>query len=125
MMSSPKSCVRCGAVSLPGTNCCALHQTPLKRNRDAVDQRYGHSEWYRFRKWMLAQFPVCQRINNGVRCMNPSKIGHHLWSPRVRPDLFTDPTNVVLVCALCHPNEEGTPYWRKGVDYTDDFDVKT
>jgi len=81
---------------------------------------YATARWKVFRGWCLRLNPICQRIlKDGTQCRYPSKIGHHLWSPRVRPDLFTDPKNVVMVCEFCHPNEEGTPWWRPGKEFVE------
>jgi hypothetical protein len=72
--------------------------------------------------------PVCQRIPNtgqgaglyavGEQCHQPSAMCHHIISPRVRPDLFLDPRNLICFCDQCHPTTEGNPAsWVLGKDW--------
>src|SRR5712692_150394 len=57
-----------------------------------TDPRYG---WETFRTALMANGNVfCQRIIAGERCTELVAIFHHLISPRVRPELFTVPSNV-------------------------------
>src|SRR5258708_38421945 len=94
MMRSPTSCAepRCGKASQPGSRFCKDHAHDnsfmaarnFARRNDDVGKRYGRKEWLVFRAWLIGNRPICQRINKGVRCTNPSKVGHHIWSPRVR-----------------------------------------
>jgi hypothetical protein len=121
MLLSPTACRECGARSTLGGYCSA-HQQPFARRfrrvHDDVDKMYGRSRWLVFRKWMLAHNPICQRLDkNREQCNAPARVVHHLNSPRVRPDLFIDPKNVVCVCFNCHPSDEGTMWWRAGVEY--------
>jgi len=82
-----------------------------------TEPRYG---WETFRTVLMSHGNViCQRILNGVRCTELVAIFHHLISPRVRPDLFTVPKNVVGVCRACHPPTEGSPDWKPGVDFVE------
>jgi hypothetical protein len=131
MMSAPKACRErlCGKASVAGgRGFCAAHVTSnslndaraFARKHDEVSKRYGREPWPSFRQTMIGQNPICQRImKDGTQCRQPARVVHHLWSPRVRPDLFVDPNNVVCVCANDHPNDEGTPWWRPGVDYVE------
>jgi hypothetical protein len=97
---------------------CEQHKTRSDETSDAVDARYNTSEHEHFREAVRMQNPMCQKLDKkGVPCRNLAKILHHLISPRVRPDLFFDPKNVVMLCAHCHPSDAGTPWWRPGVDY--------
>jgi hypothetical protein len=84
---------------------------------DPVTRLYGQNRWLDFRRMMLSENYMCQRINAGVQCQRLATLAHHLISPRQRPDLFVDPLNVVALCAGCHPTSEGTPLWRCGVEY--------
>jgi hypothetical protein len=82
-----------------------------------LDPRFG---WEAFRAMLQMQGNViCQRIIAGLRCTADVVIFHHLVSPRVRPELFTVPSNVVGVCREHHPITEGTPDWRPGVDFVE------
>jgi len=131
MLASPKACREsgCGKTAVAdGRGFCADHKThnscvtarAERYKHDAVSQMYATARWKVFRGWVLRQNPICCRIlKDGTQCHKPSKIAHHLWSPRVRPDLFTDPKNVVMLCEFHHPNEEGTPYWRVGKEYVE------
>jgi hypothetical protein len=78
---------------------------------------YATTRWTNFRAWLLRQRPLCQRIDSGAVCFAKGKILHHLLSPRIRPELFVDPANIVVLCEHHHPSDEGTPWWRPGVDY--------
>lgn len=129
MISAPKACRErlCGKPSVAGgKGFCAEHVSSnsfadarnFQQRHDAVSKRYGREPWPSFRRVMLGQNPICQAIHkDGKQCTAPSKVVHHLWSPRVRPDLFVDPKNVVCVCVNDHPPDEGTPWWRPSVDY--------
>jgi hypothetical protein len=130
MMASPKACRErlCGKPSIAGErgfckdhathNTCAADRAERYKH-DKVAKKYATSIWTVFRARMLRENPICQKINKGVRCTRPSKIGHHIWSPRTRPDLFTTVSNVVMLCENCHTPEESTPYWRAGIDYSE------
>ena len=131
MMAAPKACREsgCGKVAVAdGLGFCADHRTTNscasaraeRYKHDKVSQMYATTRWKVFRGWVLRQNPICQAIlKDGTQCRNPSKIGHHLWSPRVRPDLFTEPKNIVMLCEFHHPNEEGTPWWRPGREFVE------
>lgn len=124
MMSSPRSCREgCGQPAVKD-GYCKNHQDAaartFKRIRDEIDKMYGRVRWFHFRGWILSGRPICQRINKGVRCNHASTLVHHLHSPRVRPDLFTSERNVLALCAKCHGPEDGTPWYRAGVDFVDE-----
>lgn len=61
---------------------------------------------------------ICQRVVNGHRCETPTKIFHHLISPKVRPDLMYDYRNVIGLCQPHHPPDEGTPHWKPEIDFS-------
>lgn len=132
MLRCPTSCAEggCGQPSVQGSRWCERHQNnnsvlnarrDLNHNRwqhDKIYRMYNREPWPTFRRWMLIQNPICQRIDRfGEQCKNPANIVHHLISPRQRIDLFVDPKNVACLCERCHPPDEGTPHWRPGVDY--------
>jgi hypothetical protein len=109
-----------------GKGFCAVHAThnsyndarTVRRKHDEVSKRYTREPWTSFRRMMLGRNPMCQRIQkDGEQCRQPARVVHHLWSPRVRPDLFVDPKNIVCLCFNDHPPDEGTPWWRAGVEY--------
>jgi 5-methylcytosine-specific restriction enzyme A len=90
----------------------------FRKKNDPCRKMYNTSAWFRFRWFVLNRNPICQRIVKGVQCRDAATVVHHLLSPRQRPDLFLEPTNVLCLCAGCHPGgEEGTPLWRVDIDY--------
>lgn len=96
----------------------AKQREPARRVLDAVDRLYRRQPWPAFRAVMLAQNPLCQRLDkNGAQCRERATIVHHLVSPRRRIDLFVDPKNVVCLCATDHPSDEGTEWWTVGKEY--------
>lgn len=121
MLSAPRACRNCGRASTQGGYCEQHQQASArgdKRVRDDVDKRYTRAPWPSFRLTMLGQNPICQRLDRrGEQCNSPARLVHHLLSPRVRPDLFVEPSNVVCLCEHCHPSDEGTPGWVEGRDY--------
>jgi len=129
MWSAPKTCgaAGCSKPSVQGSAYCEAHakeppkQTRLSRVVDPVRRLYDTARWKRFRLWILSQRPICQRLIKGARCQEPTNTVHHIRSPRNRPDLFTDPKNVLALCANCHPGgTEDTPDWLPGWDYVDE-----
>lgn len=113
----PASKAACGFCPEHAKNNSFMEHRAFQYRHDAVAKMYGTVRWTRFRTVLLAQNPICSRIIKGVQCTRPSRIGHHLISPRVRPDLFVEATNVIALCEHCHPTDEGTPLWRPLVDY--------
>jgi 5-methylcytosine-specific restriction enzyme A len=88
------------------------------RRDDEVSRMYSTARWRKFCLHVLNRNPLCQRLQAGQPCRNAATLVHHLISPRVRPDLFLAPENVVALCAQCHPPSEGTPDWVAGVDFS-------
>jgi len=89
-----------------------LNAARMRHEREfGVQKMYDSPRWSNFKKIMRGfGNAFCQRIlDDGTRCRNAGKIWHHLLSPRQRPDLFTDPENLVLSCADCHPPNSGNP----------------
>jgi hypothetical protein len=127
MLRSPTVCRErgCHDTNVRGSHWCAKHEQSnsfsaernFERKNDAVTRMYWREPWPTFRKMLLAHNPLCQRINRGVQCTEPATLVHHLVSPRVRPDLFVVVSNVVALCAACHPTSEGTTWWREGVEF--------
>src|SRR5579864_3161814 len=107
MFSAPRVCRArtCGQPSVRGSVFCEKHSKEppeSQRVRGETDLMYGTVRWFRFRSWLLPQNPMCQKLTKGQPCRNPAHVVHHLISPRVRPDLFIDPANVVCLCDHCH-----------------------
>lgn len=123
MWAAPKACPACRKPSAQGSRFCEAHKgDPAAsrhhgRVRDEIDRMYQRARWKKTRWLFLSNNPVCQRIHRAEQCQNPSTLVHHLLSPRNRPDLFTEPTNLCALCAHCHPDSEGTPEWVEGKDY--------
>ena len=98
----------------------------MRKHFDPIwNDLYASARWTHFRKVMLRQNPICQRLRGTERCSNVAHLVHHILSPRTRPDLFIDPNNCVCLCgSACHPNTEGTPEWVAGRDFVrTEFDL--
>ena len=75
--------------------------------KDNVDKLYDCSRWRKFSMLIRDMNPICQHVIKGVQCRYPSKLVHHLISPRVDLARLTDPKNVVALCWNCHITTEG------------------
>lgn len=131
MLSAPRACREpgCGKIAeRDGGGYCAAHKDASSAlearrqfDRDRADEptrkMYATVRWLTFRSMMLARRPICQRLIHGVRCTNPSRVIHHLFSPRTHPQFFIDPDRVLALCPTCHTPEAGTPNWRPGFEY--------
>src|SRR2546423_12174942 len=85
-------------------------KTPVaksERDRDSMRPLYKTARWVKFAALVKNCNPQCQRTVNGQQCTQPSKVVHHLVSPRVRPELFLDWQYVVAICAEHHETSEG------------------
>jgi hypothetical protein len=109
-------CRVAGCETLVTTKYCGKHQHDNPRSNQTTNPCYLTTAWRKCTKWIQNRNPVCQKINNGVQCMRLSTLTHHLISPRVAPDRLLDPTNLVALCARCHPRED-TPNWKPGIDF--------
>jgi hypothetical protein len=88
------------------------------RNKETIYSMYNGTRWRRLTVFLRARNAQCQKINNGVRCQRASVLVHHLIAPEIRLDLFYTPSNLVCLCAECHPGgTAGTPEWRPDVDF--------
>jgi hypothetical protein len=101
---------------------CAGHQQNNTSTARQVQWRqdnplYDTSRWRNLQHKIIVADCFCRRIIAGVRCDRPSKIVHHLVSPRQRPDLMFVVSNLVAVCRDHHPNTEGSD-WVEGRDYS-------
>jgi 5-methylcytosine-specific restriction protein A len=87
--------------------------------RDAATRRlYFSTAYLKFRNFLMCRNAQCQRIENGIRCMEMSRVLHHLIDPKIRPGLFLKASNCVCLCFAHHPGgEAGTPTWEVGRDY--------
>jgi hypothetical protein len=82
-------------------------RTNESRRTDEVRSMYKTAVWIRFQQWFIRKHPVCERVIDGVRCLQPSKVAHHFISPRERPDLFTTEENLRAVCLTHHHGGQG------------------
>jgi len=96
---------------------CAKHLHANPESQKETDEWYKTGNWRKFAMFIRVRNPMCQRLINGVQCMRPAALVHHLISPRVLPSGLLDPANVVALCRSCHPDTEGTPHWRSGKDF--------
>jgi hypothetical protein len=103
-------CPKCLAADAPPPN-----NEPIKlrwktpgQAKTEVDLWYHRAPWQKFIKALKAYNSICQVIDaHGVRCTNPSKVGHHIESPYTSPSKFLSPQNVVCICAQHHTPDEG------------------
>jgi 5-methylcytosine-specific restriction enzyme A len=120
----------CGAVTRSAY--CEKHtkdNTETERQRDNI--MYRRHPWtgvHGFRRYRLMRNPMCQKLDDkGRACRNRATLVHHIISPRVRSDFFLVSSNCPCLCARCHPNTDGTPEWREGIDYApcapDEFNI--
>jgi len=78
----------------------------MRRENDPIWSALYGWRWQQFKEYMRVQGYVgCQRRG----CMQIAEIYHHLWSPRVHPELMYVPSNVVGVCRAHHPSTESDP----------------
>ena len=87
------------------------------RHTDVVSKMYN-ATWDRLKTMLRNRGNViCQKLEGGKRCTRVVEIYHHLISPRENPSMMYAPKNVVGVCRQHHPPDDGTPWWKEGVDY--------
>lgn len=115
---------RCpGRLSVQGERYCAEHLEAGRaeeRARKAAQPGYMQNDaaWKRLKRMLEANGNVvCQKLEHGVRCDRPVQIWHHLLGSS-RPDLRYSPENVIGLCRDHHPDTDGTPNWRPGIDYS-------
>jgi len=114
-LAAKKPCAgpMCPVLLSSGERYCPKHATKNKqhvnegRRNDEVRKLYKRSFWIRFQAWFLRKHPVCQRVIDGIRCLQPATVVHHMLSPRDRPDLFIDEDNCRAVCASHHHGGQG------------------
>jgi hypothetical protein len=103
----------CPVLLSSGQRYCPKHELKNKqqvnagRRNDEVRKLYNRTFWIRFRDWFIRHHPVCQRVIDGARCLQPATVVHHMLSPRDRPDLFISEENCRAVCAPHHPTGQG------------------
>src|SRR5438874_6893193 len=102
------------------------------KKRDPIDRALDNAEWRKFVATLRIFNALCQRIVDGVQCMHPGKIGHHLVGRHTDPSRMCDPSNVVMVCSAHHPagidgepadsrNEYAPTRWRVGFGPIQEF----
>jgi hypothetical protein len=108
-----KACTSCRGISRNGTYTCDDCKKKIRheRGRDnpAVERMYTLADWKRrFRPTLLSFNPMCQRVNNGVRCRNGSNTGHHIIEAGKLAAIgrFHDQRFVVALCDSCHPHPD-------------------
>jgi hypothetical protein len=112
-----------------GSGYCDRHKQNNARTNDRVNKLYDLHPWSGVNgiaTVVKAKNPLCQKlIREGgrlIRCRHFSYLVHHRLSPRQRPDLFLSVydengvSQLIALCADCHPNSEGTPDWKEGVE---------
>jgi hypothetical protein len=64
---------------------------------------YQTRAWRNTSALLRQKNPICQRIEHGVQCNRKSEVVHHLQDPEKAPALALAWSNLVAVCAACHP----------------------
>jgi hypothetical protein len=79
------------------------------RANDPTRKLYGTSRWLNFRRWFLANNPICLHLDpdTNEQCSDIAVELHHLKSPRDYPELFNDALNVVGLCRRHHHKAPG------------------
>ena len=122
-----RGCRMCGTLTREPNGFCEKHQANAndvrnlhnkqRMENDPVWKLYGY-RWELYKRALRAQGNLqCQRLVGGIQCLQMVDIFHHLFSPRVRPDLMYESSNVVGVCREHHPTTEGSPEWVLNKDY--------
>ncbi|SRR6266566_4509861 len=108
----------------PPTACRTCQQAPCKcdkakgqlpqvrwpKKSSPIDKALDNAPWRKFIKTLIALNPLCVSIDeNGVRCLHPATLGHHIVSRHAAPSRLCDPTNVVPLCHDCHETTDGEP----------------
>jgi len=109
---------------MPGPDIKQTRKSYDEHRKDSpVRQRYASYAWGSLARLIRVLNPVCQKIRTdgpyapGERCHNFATLTHHLISPIERPDLMFTATNLVALCAACHPDSPGTPDWIEVKDF--------
>jgi hypothetical protein len=93
------------------------------RASDATRKMYNSVRYRRFREFLLVRNPICQRIENGIRCHRPSSVLHHLIDPDTPGglDKFLLAENCCMVCPGHHPGGQPGTNWLVNIDYVPTF----
>lgn len=94
---SKRICPQCGQIVTDRCSCQDRHRA----NKD-IRNWYKTAKWSLFRKYILAQRPLCEEcLANGVTTGKSLEL-HHKLKTAVRPDLFFDEQNIEVLCKQCH-----------------------
>ena len=70
-----------------------------------MSEQHQHSYWRRTSRLTLLSRPICEDPF-GVHALTgsyaPSQVVHHIHHVADRPDLVTDPSNLLALCPDCH-----------------------
>jgi len=109
----PCASANCPVLLNSGQRFCPKHEHKNKqriserRSNDEIGKWYKRTFWLKFQAMFLREHPVCTRVVDGVRCLQPATVVHHRKSPRIHPELFTTEENCVGLCANHHHGHEG------------------
>ena len=116
----PRMCSLCHQTAIPGKSRCPQHLDKEKRHdreRGKTDLRklYKTPGWRAARLQALSNEPICQRVDNGVRCPQLATTVHHRVDARVlvgeiadtgltqeQWERFLDLTNLECLCKPHH-----------------------
>jgi hypothetical protein len=71
--------------------------------KQELDRWYRTAEWTNFRAYVIRKNSLCQFVDeDGKRCLEASRVVHHLISPLDDWNRRTDWANVTAVCARHH-----------------------
>ena len=82
-----------------------MPRTPASRSRrESSGTDFFNANWERFRQQLMGLGNViCQRVNDGRRCIAAVYFFHHILEAEKHPQFALDWRNVVGVCRSCHP----------------------
>lgn len=122
-------CAKAGCNNLVERGYCEKHKQARTDDDPHLARLYRNKAWNGkcgVATAVKLRNPLCQKLfaegSRLVRCRNASYLVHHRWSPRQRPELvysvFDEKgvSQLIALCADCHPPDEGTPHWREAVD---------
>jgi len=109
-----KPCAKPGCPELvpAGQTYCDKH-TKAKakqydKDRGNFRQRGYSSRWDKARKWYLKHHSICEVCNE-----YPAVLVHHKLKVSERPDLLTDPNNLLACCRKCHSTIHKDDVWKR------------
>jgi hypothetical protein len=129
----PTACRFCGKVAETASCCVSCkpkakeskRQSERWRNDDPANAIYKTTQWIKLSQTLRIYNPMCQVVTKGIPCRYPAALVHHKVSPKQDKSLFLSVPNLVCVCRMHHPPDEGEmrgylyspTKWMMGLSY--------